>query len=73
MKNPIELQLPTGDCFLVVPRMEKSTDRVPFALFDDLPLDLPYGSVAGSVSYPNRASPVQLTSSVDLSPGIQTD
>jgi hypothetical protein len=56
MKDPIELQLPTGDFFLVVLRMEKSRDRVPSAPFDDLPLDLPYGSVVGSVSYPNRAS-----------------
>jgi hypothetical protein len=29
--------------------MEKPRECIPFALFDDLPLDLPHGSVVGSI------------------------
>ena len=35
-----EVRLPSRNHFLVVLRMEKSGDCVPFALLDDLPLDL---------------------------------
>ena len=49
MKNPVEIQFPAGDRFPIVRRMDKSGDRVPPALFDDLPLDLRHSPVIKSV------------------------
>jgi hypothetical protein len=49
MKNPVEVQLPSGDRILIILRMEKSRDCVPSALFDDLPLDLRDSSAVKSV------------------------
>jgi hypothetical protein len=40
MKDPAEIRLPGGDRFLVALRAEKSRDRAPFTLLDDIPLDL---------------------------------
>jgi hypothetical protein len=48
VKDPVQLQLPTGDRLLVVPCMEKSRDHVPSALFDDLLLDLRHSSATKS-------------------------
>ena len=39
-KDLCEVRLPGRNHFLVVLRVEKSGDCVPFALLDDLPLDL---------------------------------
>ena len=43
MKDPVEVQLPSGYRFLIVPRMNKSRDRVPSDPFDGFFLDLRYG------------------------------
>ena len=45
MKDPIEVQPPGGNRFLIVFRVEKSRDRVPFTPLDDVPLDLGHGPV----------------------------
>ena len=39
-KDPVELQLPSGNRLLIILRMEKSRNCVLPTLFDDLPLDL---------------------------------
>jgi len=44
MKNPIKVQLPSGDGVLVVLRVEKPRDHVPSAPFHDFPFYLSYGS-----------------------------
>ena len=49
MKNPVEDQFPAGDLFLIVRRMDKSGDRIPPAVFDDLPLDLRHSPAIKSV------------------------
>ena len=49
MEDPVEVQLPSGNRFLVVLRMQKSRDCVPSAPFDDLPLDPRHGSAIKSV------------------------
>ena len=49
MKDPIEVQLPTRDRFLVTLRMKNSRDYVPSTLFDNLLLDLRYGPVIEGV------------------------
>ena len=38
MKDPVEVGLPTRNSIFVVPRVKKSRDSVPSALFSDLPL-----------------------------------
>ena len=45
VEDPIEIPSPSGNCIFVIPCMEGSRDRVPFALRDDLYLDLAHGSV----------------------------
>ena len=40
MKDPPEIRLPGSDRFLVALRVEKSRDRIPFTLLDDIPLNL---------------------------------
>ena len=49
MKDPVEIQFPGGDGLLIVRRVDKSGDRVPSALFDDLPLDLCYSPAIKNV------------------------
>ena len=49
MEDPVEVRLPSSDRFLIILRMHKPRDRVPSALFDDLPLYLRHGSAIGSV------------------------
>ena len=44
MKNPRKVLLPGYDFVLIALGAEKSGDRIPFALLDDLPLDLCHGS-----------------------------
>ena len=44
MKDPIEVLLPSGNRIFVVLRAEESRGRMPFALLDDLPLDLGHSS-----------------------------
>jgi len=39
MEDPVEVQLPGSDCFLVILRMHKPRDCVPSTPLDDLPLD----------------------------------
>ena len=38
MKDPVEIRLPTRNHVFVIPRVEKSTEPVAPALFQDLPL-----------------------------------
>ena len=49
MKNPIEVQLPGRDRFLVILCMDKSRKRIPSALLDDIFLDLCNGPAIDSV------------------------
>ena len=49
VEDPIEIPSPSGNCIFVVPGMEASRDRVTFSLCDNLPLDLPHGSVITTV------------------------
>ena len=49
MKDPAEVQPPGGDCFLIVLRMEKPRDRVPFTILFDVPLDLGHGPMIESL------------------------
>ena len=49
-KDPGELCLPTSYYFLITLRMEKPRGHVPSTLFDDLRLDLPYGSTIKDVT-----------------------
>ena len=49
VKDPVEVQFPGGDRFFIARRMDESRDRVPLALFDDLPLDLCHSPAIKSV------------------------
>ena len=40
MKNPVEVQPPSGDRLFVVLRVIMSGDHIPFTPLDDVPLDL---------------------------------
>jgi hypothetical protein len=44
MKDPDKVLLPTHNLVLLGLRADKSGDRIPFALFDDLPLNTGQGS-----------------------------
>jgi hypothetical protein len=44
MKDPIQVRPPPRYLFLVVLRVDKSRDRISFALLDDVPLDRRHGS-----------------------------
>ena len=74
VKDPVQVQLPGGDCLFVVLRMEKSRDRIPLALFFRLSLNLSHSPVTGSslAGDPKFTTLVQLTGSTDLSHHIQT-
>ena len=51
MKDPVEVQLPGGDGFLVVLRVCKSRQYIPSTLLDDFFLDSCHGStIKGAVS-----------------------
>ena len=51
MKNPVEVQLPGSNCFLIIPCMEKSGNQIPTTLLGDFFLDLIYGpAIEGVVS-----------------------
>ena len=49
VKDSVEVQFPGGDRFFIARRMDESRDRVPLALFDDLPLDLCHSPAIKSV------------------------
>ena len=49
MKNPVEVQPPGGDLFLVVPRVEEPRGRISFAPLGDVPLDFGRGPVIESL------------------------
>jgi hypothetical protein len=49
VKNPVELQLPTGNHFFVILRLEESRDGVPPTPFDDFLLDLCHSPAIGSI------------------------
>ena len=49
MKDPVEIQLPGGDCLLVILRVCKSRQRIPSTFLDDLLLDSGDGSAIGGV------------------------
>jgi hypothetical protein len=50
MEDPVEVQPPGGDRLFVVLRVEKPRDRIPFALLNDLPLDLCHSPAIGSMA-----------------------
>ena len=45
IKDPVEVQFPSGNRLFVILCVEKSRGYISPALFDDLPLDLCHGSV----------------------------
>ena len=49
LKDPNEVQLPGGDGFLVIFRMGKLGEQIPFLLLDDLYLDLCHSSAIDGV------------------------
>ena len=49
MKNPVEVQLPAPNCFLIILCMEQSGDQIPSTLLDDFSLNLRYGPAINSV------------------------
>jgi hypothetical protein len=55
MKDPAEIRFPGGDHFLVILRVEKSGEYVPFALFGDPPPDLRQRAAIGSIVNANKA------------------
>lgn len=75
LKNPAEVRPPGDDPLLVLPRVKKSRDGIPFAPLDKLPLNLCHGPTIESILLNNskRVSPVQLTPLAGLSHPAQTD
>ena len=55
MKDPAEIRFPGSDHFLVILRVEKSGEYIPFVLFDDPPPDLSQRAAIGR-SVVNKAS-----------------
>ena len=49
MTDPVESQLPGGDCLLVTTRVETSGDRTSFTPLDDGPLDPRHSSAIESM------------------------
>ena len=49
MKNPVEVQSPSGDRLFVVFRVIMSGDHIPFTPLDDVPLDLVHSPDRGLV------------------------
>ena len=49
MKDLVEVRLPGGDHFFIILCVEKSSECIPFAFLDDLPLDLRQGAAIGSI------------------------
>ena len=47
VKDPKEVLLPSHNFYLIVLRVENSGGDIPFALLDDLLLDLCHGSMVG--------------------------
>ena len=43
MKDPVEVQPPGRDRFLIILGVESSRDHIPFTPLDDVPLDLGHG------------------------------
>ena len=43
--NPIEIQLPGSNCFIIFHLVKGSEQYAPFTLFDDMLLDLAHGAV----------------------------
>ena len=66
MKNPVEVQLPAPNCFLIILCMEQSGDQIPPTLLDDFFLNLRYGpAIEGDEwivhnMYSGFGSPLQL-------------
>ena len=74
MKDPVEIQLPSRDSILIVCCVDDSGDRVPLALFDDLPLDLCHSPVIKSiVSELSKVNVSGLTHVVNCSIASRTD
>jgi hypothetical protein len=49
VEDPVEVQPPGGDRIFIILRVEKSREQIPFALLDDLPLDLRHGPAIESM------------------------
>ena len=49
-KDPVEIQLPSGNCVLVTLRVEKSGDSIPSTLLDDLLQDPLHSSAVQSIT-----------------------
>ena len=45
LKDPAEVQPPSGDRISIIPRLENPRDHVPSTLLDDLPIDLRHSSM----------------------------
>ena len=74
MKDPVEVQLPGGDSFFIILRVEKLRDRVSFTPLDDVSLDLGHSPVIGRfVSGSPGISSVGLTHVVNCPIASNTD
>ena len=50
MEDPVEVQPPGGDRLFIVLCVEKPRGHIPFALLNDLPLDLCHSPAIGSMA-----------------------
>ena len=56
MEDPVEIRFPGGNHFLVILRVEKSGECIPFVLLDDPPPDLRQRAAIGNIVNANEAS-----------------
>jgi len=62
MKDPVEFCPPSGNRLLITLRMEQSSNSVPPAAFDDLPLDLRHSpAIKTVVGEPSKPPIIGLT------------
>ena len=75
LKSPVEVRPPGDDPLLILPRVKKSRDGIPFAPLDKLPLNLCHCPTIESILLNNskRISLVQLTPLAGLSHPARTD
>ena len=74
MKNPVEVQLPAPNRFLIILCMDESGEQIPSALLDDFFLNLRYGAaVKGMVSGSWMMCIPDLTHLVSCSIASRTD
>jgi len=74
MKNPLQIQLPGSNLFIVAHSAEISKDRISFTPFDDVPLDLIHSpTIKSSVSESHGVCIAGSTYAVNCSIASRTD